>query len=36
MPDSTNKVLERGYRMINEGKTERALDLIKEFEQKMN
>jgi hypothetical protein len=36
MPDSINKVLESGYRLRNEGKTENALQLINRFEEKMN
>lgn len=36
MPDSIDKVLESGYRLQNEGKIEDALQLINNFEEKMN
>jgi tetratricopeptide (TPR) repeat protein len=36
MPDSINKVLESGYRLQSEGKIEDALQLINDFEEKMN
>ncbi|KON27414.1 hypothetical protein AC481_04970 [miscellaneous Crenarchaeota group archaeon SMTZ-80] len=36
MPDSIDKVLERGVRLRIEGKYEEALQLIDDFEEKMN
>ena len=36
MSDSINKVLESGYRLRNEGKNKEALQLINEFEEKIN
>lgn len=36
MPDSIEKILESGYRLQNEGKIEDSLQLINNFEEKMN
>ncbi|MFX1531527.1 MAG: tetratricopeptide repeat protein [Promethearchaeota archaeon] len=36
MPDSIDKVLERGYRLLIEAKYEKAIQLIDDFKEKMN
>jgi len=36
MPDKIEKVLERGFRLLNEGKFEETLQLIDDFKEKMN